>query len=95
MLKVVTAKELNTATAKEFVLYQSVAQNGIGRVLFTFYYEPIYTASRLPTSEYRYAVYRLPPNLRSCARPHPTRLELEGADGLQGYRGRLKGLELF
>ena len=49
LLKSRTAEELNTAITKEFVLYQSVGHNGIGSVLFTSYYEPIYTASRIPT----------------------------------------------
>ena len=95
LLKSQSAQELNAAIAKEFVLYQSVGNNGRGSVLFTSYYEPIYTASRVATPEYRYPMYRLPPDIRSWKRPHPTRLELEGADGLQGSQGRLKGLELF
>ncbi|TAF54796.1 MAG: murein transglycosylase, partial [Oscillatoriales cyanobacterium] len=34
------------------------------------------------------------PNLGSWPKPHPTRLELEGADALQGSKGLLRGLEL-
>ncbi|MDJ0797221.1 MAG: murein transglycosylase A [Calothrix sp. MO_167.B12] len=95
LLQSKSAPELNAAIAKEFVLYQSVGHNNRGSVLFTSYYEPIYAASRVPTGEYRYPMYRLPPDIKSWRRPHPTRLELEGADGLQGDKGRLKGLELF
>jgi membrane-bound lytic murein transglycosylase A len=95
LLKSKSAKELNQAIAKEFVLYQSVGSNGKGRVLFTGYYEPQYTASRVPTAEYRYPMYRVPPDLDKWQRPHPTRLDLEGADGLQGSKGKLRGLELF
>ncbi|MDJ0615296.1 MAG: murein transglycosylase A [Calothrix sp. MO_192.B10] len=95
LLQSKSAQELNAAIAKEFVLYQSVGHNGRGSVLFTSYYEPIYAASRVPTAEYRYPMYRLPPDIKSWRRPHPTRLELEGADGLQGSQGKLKGLELF
>lgn len=88
-------KALNQAIEKEFVFYQSVGHDNQGTVLFTAYYEPLYTASRVPTPEFRYPVYRLPNDLKSWSRPHPTRLELEGADGLQGSKGKLQGLEMF
>ncbi len=90
-----SAKELNDAIAREFRFYQSVGRDGEGSVLFTAYYEPLYAASRIPTAEYRYPIYRLPPDIKSWQRPHPTRVELEGANGLQGYKGKLQGLELF
>jgi membrane-bound lytic murein transglycosylase A len=90
-----SAAELNSAIAKEFVLYQSIGTDEKGSVLFTAYYEPLYIASRVPTAEFRYPVYKLPPDLKSWSLPHPTRLELEGADGLQGSKGKLRGLELF
>jgi membrane-bound lytic murein transglycosylase A len=86
---------LHTAIEREFVLYQSIGKDAKGSVLFTAYYEPVYTASRVPTPEYRYPVYKLPPDLSSWPRPHPTRLELEGADGLQGAKGKLRGLEFL
>ncbi len=95
VLKSKSAVELNAAIAKEFVFYQSVGGDKKGSVLFTAYYEPVYTASRVPTLEYRYPVYRIPPDISSWQKPHPTRLELEGADGLQASIGRLRGLELF
>ncbi len=95
LLKSNSPAELNAAIAREFVFYQSVGRDKKGTVLFTAYYEPMYAASRVRTSEYRYPIYRLPPNLKSWEKPHPTRLELEGADGLQGSKGKLKGLELF
>ncbi|WP_445636537.1 peptidoglycan lytic exotransglycosylase [Nostoc sp. DSM 114161] len=87
--------ELYQAIEKEFVYYQSVGKDNKGAVLFTAYYEPLYAASRVPTAEYRYPVYRLPPDFNSWSKPHPTRLQLEGADGLQGAKGKLQGLELF
>ncbi|MCC5659543.1 murein transglycosylase A [Nostoc sp. XA010] len=90
-----SATELNQAIEREFVLYQSVGKDTKGSVLFTAYYEPLYAASRVPTAEYRYPVYRLPPDLNSWTKPHPTREELEGADGLQAAKGKLQGLELF
>ncbi|MEA5604066.1 murein transglycosylase A [Nostoc sp. UHCC 0252] len=95
LLKTNSATELHQAIEREFVLYQSVGNNTKGSVLFTAYYEPLYAASRVPTAEYRYPVYRLPPDLKSWPKPHPTREELEGADGLQGAKGKLRGLELF
>ncbi len=95
LLKTNSPKELYQAIEKEFVYYQSVGKDNKGAVLFTAYYEPLYTASRVPTAEYRYPVYRLPPDFNSWAKPHPTRLQLEGADGLQGAKGKLRGLELF
>ncbi|MGH8002908.1 MAG: MltA domain-containing protein, partial [Brasilonema sp.] len=95
VLKSQSAAELNAAIANEFIFYQSVGKDNKGSVLFTAYYEPVYAASRVSTAEYRYPVYRLPPDIDSWQKPHPTRLELEGADGLQASIGRLRGLELF
>jgi membrane-bound lytic murein transglycosylase A len=88
-------EELEMAVKREFVFYQSVGTQNSGKVLFTAYYEPVYAASRTPTPEYRYPLYRRPPNLDAWPRPHPTREQLEGKDGLQGSKGKLRGLELF
>jgi membrane-bound lytic murein transglycosylase A len=95
LLKTNSPTELHTAVEREFVYYQSVGKDRQGTVLFTAYYEPLYAASRIPTAEYRYPVYRLPPDFNSWSKPDPTRLQLEGADGLQGAKGKLRGLELF
>lgn len=89
-----TDADLQAAVAQEFVLYQAAGQDGLGTVAFTGYFEPTYAASRVPTPEYRYPLYRLPPTLDRWATPHPTRSALEGADGLQGGQGPLRGLEL-
>ncbi|MEM6751658.1 MAG: murein transglycosylase A [Cyanobacteria bacterium P01_C01_bin.38] len=89
------AEELQDAVNKEFVFYKSIGSDSQGTILFTGYYKPIYQASRKPTAEYRYPVYRLPDDFKSWSKPHPTRLELEGADALQAEKGKLKGLELF
>jgi membrane-bound lytic murein transglycosylase A len=86
---------LQAAIEKEFVFYQSVGRDNKGTVLFTAYYEPLYLASRQLTKEFRYPAYRYPADLESWAKPHPSRSELEGVDGLQGSKGKLKGLELF
>lgn len=89
-----TPEELQAAVQREFVFYQASGQDGKGNVLFTAYYEPIHQASRVPTAEYRYPLYRLPPNFAKWGKPHPTRLQLEGKDGLLGAKSRLRGLEL-
>lgn len=89
-----SAAELQAAVNREFVFYQSVGHDRRGTVTFTGYYEPIYQASLTPDETYRYPIYRLPPDFESWQRPHPTRMELEGKDGLQGSKGQLKGLEL-
>lgn len=86
--------ELQAAVDREFDFYQSIGRDGQGTVDFTGYFEPIFTASRTPTAEYQYPIYREPPDLASWPQPHPTRIQLEGADGLQGSQGRLRGLEL-
>ena len=87
-------EELQTAVQREFVRYQSVGNDGEGTVDFTGYFEPTYSASRTPTAEYRYPLYRRPPTLEQWSLPHPTRVDLEGMDGLQGGQGPLRGLEL-
>ncbi len=89
------SSDLQAAIKKEFVLYKSIGSDNKGSVLFTGYYKPIYLASRVPTPEYRYPVYRLPDDFQSWTKPHPTRLELEGEDALQSSKGKLRGLELF
>lgn len=95
LLNTKSAQELKQAVEREFVFYKSVGKDGNGNVLFTAYYEPVYVASRVQTPEFRYPLYKRPPDLDAWPRPHPTRLQLEGADGLQGSKGKLRGLELF
>lgn len=89
-----SAQALQQAVAAEFDLYQAIGQDEAGTVAFTGYFEPTYAASRTPTAEYRYPIYRSPPDLAQWPEPHPTRLALEGADGLQAAQGPLKGLAL-
>lgn len=87
-------ESFQAAVLNEFDLYQSVGNDGQGTIGFTGYFEPIYRASRVRTAEFRYPLYREPSNLEQWPQPHPTRVELEGSDGLQGSQGRLRGLEL-
>lgn len=82
------------ALGREFALYQSTGRDGEGTVGFTGYFEPYYRASPVPTADYRYPLYRRPADLDRWPQPHPTRLQLEGTDGLQGSFGPLQGLEL-
>lgn len=83
--------ELAQAVKQEFVFYQSVGKDNRGRVEFTGYFEPTYKASRVRTAEYRYPLYRKPANF---PKRHPTRLQLEGKDGLAGHKSILAGHEL-
>ena len=86
-------EELQAAVREEFIFYQAAGKDGQGTVGFTGYFEPTYPASRTRTAEYRYPLYRLPSNFGNWSRPHPTRLQLEGEDGMTPHR-RLQGLEL-
>ena len=94
LLESESAAELQAAIADDFTFYQSIGQDEAGTVAFTGYFEPTYTASLTKTSEYKYPIYQSPPNLDTWPEPHPTRLDLEGADGLQADQGPLKGLEI-
>ncbi|HAZ45633.1 MAG TPA: murein transglycosylase [Cyanobacteria bacterium UBA11369] len=85
--------QLRESVKQEFVFYKSVGKDGQGSVFFTGYYEPIYQASRVPTPEFRYPLYRQPADMDNWRKPHPTRVQLEGRDGLSG-NGLLRGLEL-
>lgn len=87
--------QLQAAVRREFTFYKSVGNDGKGTVKFTAYYEPVYAASRVPTKEYKYPIYGLPPDFEQWQKPHPKRVELEGKDGLLGKDSPLSGLELF
>jgi membrane-bound lytic murein transglycosylase A len=84
-------EELQTVVRQEFDLYQSIGNDGRGTVGFTGYFEPTYTASRTRTDEFRYPLYRMPGDLAQWG--NPTRVDLEGTDGLSG-KGWLRGYEL-
>lgn len=94
VLNSATAEQLRQAVLVEFEVYRSIGEDGFGQVDFTGYFEPTYRASRIPTEEFRYPLYRLPADLDRWPVPHPTRAELEGTDGLQGSQGPLQGLEI-
>ena len=85
---------LEKAVKQEFTFYQSVGNDRRGKVDFTGYFEPTYTASRVRTAEYRYPLYRQPASFGSWSTPYPTRAQLEGKDGLGSSKSILKGQEL-
>lgn len=93
LLKSRSPAELQAAVNREFVFYKSVGKDNQGTVSFTGYFEPIYAASLKPNAEYRYPLYRLPEDFERWKKPHPTRAELEGEDGL-GTSSPLRGQEL-
>ncbi|MBE9045909.1 MltA domain-containing protein [Pleurocapsales cyanobacterium LEGE 10410] len=85
---------LERAVKQEFRFYQSVGNDLRGKVEFTGYFEPTYTASRVRTPKYRYPLYRKPANFNRWSSSHPTRAQLEGKDGLAGNKSILKDREL-
>jgi membrane-bound lytic murein transglycosylase A len=89
-----SARELQTAVTREFAWYQATGKDGQGTVGFTGYFEPVHTASLTPTAEFRYPIFGLPADFATWQKPHPTRSQLEGRDGLGFNQGRLKGTEL-
>ncbi len=89
-----TPKELKAAVQREFVFYQAIGRDNQGTVQFTGYFEPIYRASRTATAAYRYPLYRQPANFNTWSKPHPTRAQLEGENGLLGKQSPLRGYEL-
>lgn len=86
--------ELQRLVQREFTFYQSVGTDGAGTVDFTAYFEPTYQASPVRTETFRYPLYRRPPGLEQWRSPHPTRLELEGEDGIPPAHSPLLGQEL-
>ena len=59
----VSANEFQRRIVEEFDVYESVGCDGRGTVLFTGYCTPIYEASIRPTPEFKYPLYKLPPDL--------------------------------
>jgi membrane-bound lytic murein transglycosylase A len=86
---------LEQAVKAEFEFYQSLGNDQRGKVEFTGYFEPTYAASRVRTAKYSYPLYRMPASIQG-AKSHPTRVQLEGIDGLasQNSNNPLNGHEL-
>ncbi|MDX1976768.1 MAG: MltA domain-containing protein [Pseudanabaenaceae cyanobacterium bins.68] len=87
VLTINNPEELQQAIAQEFNLLQANGFDRKGTVQFTGYYEPVYQASRQADAKFRYPIYRLPPDFKNWAKPHPTRAQLEKSQ-------RLRGLEI-
>jgi len=58
-----TADEFKAKVAEKFEVYRSIGSDGKGLVVFSSYYEPVFKASKTRTSEYKYPIYRRPPDL--------------------------------
>ncbi|ELR98987.1 murein transglycosylase A [Gloeocapsa sp. PCC 73106] len=87
-------EDLQRAVEAEFDFYQAIGRDNRGGVLFTGYFEPVYPGSRQRSPEYPYPLYALPADFSQWSQPHPTRLELEGKDGLLGEESPLTGYEI-
>ena len=98
-----SGEELQKEIVSRFEVYESVGCDGLGTVLFTGYYTPIFEGSRTKDGTYKHALYKLPPDLVKDAEgnclgrkladgslaPYPTRGEIETSGMLEG-----QGLEL-
>jgi membrane-bound lytic murein transglycosylase A len=94
-------EDFNARLRQMFDVYQSVGCDDRGTVLFTGYYRPIFDASPVPTAEYRFPLYKRPPDLVTdrhgtpLGRRTPTgRVEPYYTRGELEQSGYLKGLEL-
>jgi len=87
-------EQLQIAVESEFSFYQAMGRDNRGEVLFTGYFEPVYAASLVQTPEYPYPLYGLPQDFNQWKKPHPTRVKLEGQDGLLGTQSPLAGTEI-
>ena len=95
-----TAEEMAAAIRDEFDVYESVGYDGAGTVYFTGYYTPIFDGRLRPDDEFRYPLYKLPPDLvkddegrilgrrepdGSISSRYPTRREIEEGRLLDGW----------
>jgi len=90
--------EVNGLICAGFEVYESVGCDDQGTVLFTGYYTPIFEGSRVRTAQFKYPLYRVPPDLEKGAdgetlgrrgpdgqlSPYPARAEIEDSDMLRG-----------
>jgi len=95
------ADEINALIKIDYEVYESVGCDDQGTVLFTGYYTPIFDGSYEQTAQFKYPLYKAPPDLVKDAdgqtlgrrwadgklAPYPTRAEIETS-------GMLKGQEL-
>jgi len=100
LLSAKSAEEFHQRIISQFDVYESVGCDDEGTVLFTGYYTPIFDGRLAPDAEFRWPLYKLPPDLvkdeeGNCLGrrtedgsivPYYTRAEIEA--------GVLRGLEL-
>jgi len=91
-------RELNAAIAQQFDVYISVGCDGMGTVLFTGYYTPIFDGSPAANEQFQYPLYNQPDDLvkdpygqilgrrRADGQitPYPPRAEIETSNMLKG-----------
>lgn len=81
---------LNTLIRDNFDVYISVGCDDVGTVLFTGYYSPIFDGSLVQTEQFRYPLYRLPPDFQKDNEGNPvggpwnTREDIESSGMLAG-----------
>ncbi len=100
-----TADRFQQEILNRYDVWTSKGFDRQGSVWFTAYFTPVYYGSRTPTPEFRYPIYRCPPDLvrdrntgeilgqklpDGTLRPYPTRRELMANDA-----AALHGLELL
>ncbi len=79
---------------REFVLFRSAGRDGMGTVRFTGYFQPVYEASRERTKSFQYPIFGKHDKFEQWAKPHPTRVQLEGYDGRGSPTSPVKGIEI-
>jgi membrane-bound lytic murein transglycosylase A len=83
-----TGPALQAALSQHFELVQAAGRDGRGDVLFTGYYEMTLPASLVPTAEFVYPLYTVPPDL-----PSFTRREIDTEGKLRGRQLELAWLQ--
>jgi membrane-bound lytic murein transglycosylase A len=85
-----TPADLDAAIREQFDVYTSVGCDDAGTVLFTGYYSPIFDGSLTQTDQFRYPLYKLPPDFAKDPEGNPlqglwnTREEIERDKLLEG-----------
>lgn len=78
----------------DFVLFKPSKSHNAKSVKFTGYFQPTYQGSRTRSDLYPYPIYQAPAGWEKFNGPHPTRVSLEGYDGLGKENSAIKGREL-
>jgi len=95
LLQSINFDEFVRRVGNEFELYEAPRADGSSQVKFTGYFQPIYKASRTKNNIYRYPIYKKPAGFSGLeASSHPTRVALEGYDGMGSNESILQGQEL-